>query len=135
LTDPTGLGGVMSEPSAPGSGGGDLFGLGGLSNELLAEIERQPTIPISQQTAEPTRIPCPVCGELIVQGAAKCRHCGEIFDRVMKEHEKYRQSKRQSYGGDNHNSNSAKAIGGGTVLLIIIGIVVKIIFIILRRTQ
>ncbi|MHB1560138.1 MAG: hypothetical protein ACYC61_22025 [Isosphaeraceae bacterium] len=44
-------------------------------------------------TAEPTtapaagseaRRPCPMCGEMIVVGAAKCRFCGEVFDAVVK---------------------------------------------------
>jgi len=28
------------------------------------------------------RVPCPVCSELIVSTAKKCRHCGEWFDEV-----------------------------------------------------
>lgn len=32
-------------------------------------------VPTDQQ-----RIPCPVCGEMIVSTAAKCRFCGEILD-------------------------------------------------------
>ncbi len=30
------------------------------------------------------RRPCPMCGEMIVVGAAKCRFCGEVFDEVVK---------------------------------------------------
>ncbi len=30
------------------------------------------------------RRPCPACGEMIVVGAAKCRFCGEIFDRTLR---------------------------------------------------
>jgi DNA-directed RNA polymerase subunit M/transcription elongation factor TFIIS len=29
------------------------------------------------------RIPCPVCREPIMRSATKCRHCGEIIDRVL----------------------------------------------------
>ena len=29
---------------------------------------------------EPARRPCPMCGELIIAGAAKCRFCGAVFD-------------------------------------------------------
>lgn len=29
------------------------------------------------------RKPCPMCGEMIVTGAAKCRYCGEVFDRKL----------------------------------------------------
>lgn len=30
------------------------------------------------------RRPCPMCGELIVATAVKCRYCGEIFDEVLR---------------------------------------------------
>lgn len=30
------------------------------------------------------RQPCPMCGEMIIVGAAKCRFCGEVFDEVVK---------------------------------------------------
>jgi predicted RNA-binding Zn-ribbon protein involved in translation (DUF1610 family) len=42
-------------------------------------------------TAEPAeappgeaRKPCPMCGEMIVATAAKCRFCGEVFDPTLK---------------------------------------------------
>jgi predicted RNA-binding Zn-ribbon protein involved in translation (DUF1610 family) len=34
--------------------------------------------------AQEARRPCPMCGEMIVVGAAKCRFCGEIFDETLK---------------------------------------------------
>ena len=34
--------------------------------------------------AEEARRPCPMCGEMILVGAAKCRYCGEIFDPALK---------------------------------------------------
>ena len=33
---------------------------------------------------EPDRRPCPVCGEMIVAGAAKCRFCNAVFDPMLK---------------------------------------------------
>ena len=30
------------------------------------------------------RRPCPMCGEMIVANAAKCRYCGEVFDPALK---------------------------------------------------
>jgi predicted RNA-binding Zn-ribbon protein involved in translation (DUF1610 family) len=30
------------------------------------------------------RRPCPMCGEMIVASAAKCRYCGEVFDPTLK---------------------------------------------------
>lgn len=34
--------------------------------------------------ALPDRRPCPMCGEMIVATAARCRFCGEVFDDVLK---------------------------------------------------
>jgi len=31
-----------------------------------------------------SRRPCPMCGEMIVASAAKCRYCGEVFDSTLK---------------------------------------------------
>jgi predicted RNA-binding Zn-ribbon protein involved in translation (DUF1610 family) len=31
-----------------------------------------------------SRHPCPMCGELIVTGAAKCRFCDEVFDPALR---------------------------------------------------
>jgi predicted RNA-binding Zn-ribbon protein involved in translation (DUF1610 family) len=33
------------------------------------------------------RRPCPMCGEMILASAAKCRYCGEIFDPALKKAE------------------------------------------------
>jgi predicted RNA-binding Zn-ribbon protein involved in translation (DUF1610 family) len=38
----------------------------------------------SEQTADDSRRPCPMCGEMIVASAAKCRYCGEVFDATLK---------------------------------------------------
>jgi len=43
-----------------------------------------------------TRKPCPACGEMIVDGAVKCRFCGEIFDAALKK----KARKAKSGGGD-----------------------------------
>ena len=36
------------------------------------------------------RKPCPMCGEMIVSNAAKCRFCGEVFDPRLKKKKKAR---------------------------------------------
>ncbi|MHB1560137.1 MAG: hypothetical protein ACYC61_22020 [Isosphaeraceae bacterium] len=38
----------------------------------------------SPVAAEEARRPCPICGEMIVVGAAKCRFCGEVFDESIR---------------------------------------------------
>jgi predicted RNA-binding Zn-ribbon protein involved in translation (DUF1610 family) len=39
--------------------------------------------PVTASAAEARR-PCPMCGEMIVATAAKCRFCGEVFDPAKK---------------------------------------------------
>lgn len=39
------------------------------------------------------RKPCPMCGEMIQKNAVKCRHCGEVFDPVLKKQQKKAKSK------------------------------------------
>jgi len=40
--------------------------------------------PVEAAVAGDVRRPCPMCGEMIVATAAKCRFCGEIFDATLK---------------------------------------------------
>jgi hypothetical protein len=40
-------------------------------------------LPAASSSTEGRR-PCPMCGEMIVATAAKCRHCGEVFDSTVK---------------------------------------------------
>ena len=40
------------------------------------------------------RRPCPMCGEMIVATAAKCRFCGEVFDPTLK---KAKSKKKKKY--------------------------------------
>jgi predicted RNA-binding Zn-ribbon protein involved in translation (DUF1610 family) len=38
----------------------------------------------SEELAPESRHPCPMCGEMILSTAAKCRFCGEVFDPSIK---------------------------------------------------
>jgi hypothetical protein len=69
-----------------GSGGGDEFGLQNMSED---DAYGGP--------AEDERRPCPMCGEMIISSAAKCRYCGEVFDATLKRKEK---KSRKKSGGD-----------------------------------
>jgi predicted Zn finger-like uncharacterized protein len=51
-------------------------------------------------SAEAPRRPCPMCGEMIVQGAAKCRFCNAIFDETLRRATK---KKRRGGGGDDED--------------------------------
>jgi hypothetical protein len=48
------------------------------------------------------RRPCPMCGEMIVVGAVKCRFCGEIFDPALKKARK----KGKKYGSEDEDLSS-----------------------------
>jgi len=50
--------------------------------------------------AEDDRRPCPMCGEMILTTAAKCRYCGEVFDETLKRTEKKKKSSRGAATGD-----------------------------------
>ena len=68
---------VFEAEEVGGEGGDDEFGLGNLSE---SDAYGGP--------AEDARKPCPMCGEMIVASAAKCRYCGEVFDETLKRKEK-----------------------------------------------
>src|SRR5262245_43529494 len=40
--------------------------------------------PTPAAPATESRRPCPMCGEMILATAAKCRYCGEVFDPTLK---------------------------------------------------
>ncbi len=40
--------------------------------------------PVEAEADPGVRKPCPMCGEMIVATAAKCRFCGEVFDETLK---------------------------------------------------
>ena len=42
------------------------------------------------------RRPCPMCGEMIVATAAKCRFCGEVFDSTLKKAKSKKKKKKYS---------------------------------------
>jgi predicted RNA-binding Zn-ribbon protein involved in translation (DUF1610 family) len=52
--------------------------------------------------AEPGRHPCPMCGEMIADGAAKCRFCGAVFDPALRRQEEKKKRKR-SYGSEDED--------------------------------
>ena len=49
-------------------------------------IPTRPSSPFRDEpeTAEGERRPCPMCGEMIMANAVKCRFCGEIFDPALR---------------------------------------------------
>src|SRR5262249_25140944 len=49
-------------------------------NQGYGVVEPEP----AAAPAAESRRPCPMCGEMILTTAAKCRYCGEIFDPTLK---------------------------------------------------
>ena len=47
--------------------------------------------PVPRPKREEGRVPCPMCGEMILADAVKCRFCGEIFDETLKRAEQRKQ--------------------------------------------
>jgi predicted RNA-binding Zn-ribbon protein involved in translation (DUF1610 family) len=60
-----------------------------------------------ESPAADARRPCPMCGEMIVANAAKCRYCGEVFDPALK---KSKKKGRRSRGGDDEDLTTAEVV-------------------------
>ncbi len=65
----------------PVSAPDDVYGLDDVSAQKTA----------AQAPADESRRPCPMCGEMIIADAAKCRFCGEIFDPALRKAEAKKQ--------------------------------------------
>jgi predicted RNA-binding Zn-ribbon protein involved in translation (DUF1610 family) len=67
---------VEAPPAVPGGVGpySDLD-----PDQPYAVVDPGPAVPATE-----SRRPCPMCGEMIVATAAKCRYCGEVFDPTIK---------------------------------------------------
>lgn len=126
-----------AEPVAPDFGlqetPGSSQGVGDLLDEMddypLATgppAASAPAAAAGEGAGEPRR-PCPMCGEMILTGAVKCRYCGEVFDPALKKKEKKR---KKSYG----TTDDDDTLGTGDWLLAIlcsgIGCIIGIIWLI-----
>jgi DNA-directed RNA polymerase subunit M/transcription elongation factor TFIIS len=69
------------------------------SAEAVSEPGTYATSP-APPADEGQRQPCPMCGEMIMVDAVKCRFCGEIFDETLKKAEK-----RKKGGGHDRDSD------------------------------
>ncbi len=64
-----------------------------------------------EQTSDDGRRPCPMCGEMIVASAAKCRFCGEVFDATLKKVKSKKKKKKKYDAEDESLTGSEIAIG------------------------
>jgi hypothetical protein len=63
-------------------------------------------------TAERRR-PCPMCGEMILADAVKCRFCGEVFDATLKKAEtKKKRKKKRSYDASEEDLTTGEVLIG-----------------------
>jgi predicted RNA-binding Zn-ribbon protein involved in translation (DUF1610 family) len=67
-------------------------------------VDPQPAADSSTES----RRPCPMCGEMILTTAAKCRFCGEVFDAKLKK-AKGKKSKK-SRGGDDETISTGEMV-------------------------
>ncbi len=65
--------------------------------------------------APDSRRPCPMCGEMIVAGAAKCRYCGEVFDPTLKKVK----SKSKSKKSKKYSAEDSELSGGEIAVAIL----------------
>jgi hypothetical protein len=55
-----------------------------------APARRAPARRAEDDEPEEQRRPCPMCGEMILATAVKCRYCGEVFDETLRRTERKR---------------------------------------------
>jgi hypothetical protein len=58
-------------------------------------------------TGDEPRRPCPMCGEMILASAVKCRFCGEVFDPALRRAE---ERKRRGSGPSDENLSAGEII-------------------------
>ncbi len=71
------------------------------------------------------RRPCPMCGEMIVATAAKCRFCGEVFDATLK---KAKSKKKKKYSSDEADLSTGDIVVG--LLCSVIGCIAGLVWMI-----
>lgn len=99
--------------------------LGGLTpGHFTDEDFAQPAAP--QTSSEPGRHPCPMCGEMIADGAAKCRFCNAVFDPTLRKQEK--KKRRRSSGDDDDDLTTSDWLAA--ILCSGIGCIVGLVYLV-----
>jgi DNA-directed RNA polymerase subunit M/transcription elongation factor TFIIS len=62
------------------------------------------------EPAEERRKPCPMCGEMIVASAAKCRFCGEILDPKLKKVKAKKSKSKKNYSSDDDDLSTTDIV-------------------------
>jgi hypothetical protein len=109
---------VVQEVEAVGIGGeGPASGFGQASD---------PSRPVAEGEK---RRPCPECGEMIVEGAAKCRFCNAIFDPKLKRLGSAR------LGGKSEELRQIASYQRGVILCILVQILANVAYFALLKTN
>ena len=66
--------------------------------------------PVTASAPEPQK-PCPMCGEMILASAVKCRYCGEVFDPKLKKGKS--KKRRKASSGGRSSSTGVRDMGIG----------------------
>src|SRR5262249_47247816 len=104
-----------AEPIEAPPGGMDAYG--DLDGDQPYAMVPEPVAP----TPAEARRPCPMCGEMIVATAAKCRFCGEVFDPTLKK------------GGKKGKLKSIASAQKNLLICILLNIVSYIILVVLGQ--
>ncbi len=106
-------------------GGPDIFGdLGD-----PAPYGVSPGATEARAPAAEARRPCPMCGEMIVADAAKCRFCGEIFDPAVKK------AAKSGKGGKKGKFKSVPSQQRNLMISLLVEIAGNVTLVFLRRNN
>lgn len=83
------------------------------------DAEEAPPLPAAE-----ARRPCPMCGEMVLASAAKCRFCGEVFDQTLKKAASKKKKKKKSRGSSSEDDDLSP-LDSLVVIVAFVGLFVK----------
>jgi predicted RNA-binding Zn-ribbon protein involved in translation (DUF1610 family) len=66
--------------------------------------------PPAAESSSESRRPCPMCGEMILTTAAKCRFCGEVFDTTLKKAKGKKKKSKKQHGPDDEELSGSEIV-------------------------
>lgn len=78
----------------------------------FADVDSNPySLAGPEQVVDPpgAKKPCPMCGEMILAEAAKCRFCGEVLDARLKKSKSKKTRGKSSSGGGSNGLNEVRS--------------------------
>ena len=77
---------------------------------------------LNEEAPAENRRPCPMCGEMILVNAVKCRFCGEVFDDDLKGVETKKQKKKKKKSRSHDPADEDMSTGDWVVAIFCSGI-------------